>query len=83
MPRIDPYETEVLAAFEKGSLKSVATKAELSAVVATSLAQAPDAMEYGQALEARHQRTDSRRSGTSANGQQPDQERHACVARKS
>jgi predicted DNA binding CopG/RHH family protein len=30
MPKIDAYEEEVLAAFEKGQLKSVATKAELS-----------------------------------------------------
>ena len=30
MPKIDSYEEEVLAAFEKGQLKSVATKAELS-----------------------------------------------------
>lgn len=30
MPKTDPYETELLSAFEKGALKSVATKAELS-----------------------------------------------------
>ena len=30
MPNPDAYELEVLAAYEKGSLKSVATKAELS-----------------------------------------------------
>lgn len=30
MPKIDAYEQEVLAAFEKGQLKSVATKAELA-----------------------------------------------------
>jgi hypothetical protein len=30
MPNIDPYESNLIAAFEKGSLKSVATKAELS-----------------------------------------------------
>lgn len=30
MPKIDAYEHEVLAAFEKGQLKSVATKAELA-----------------------------------------------------
>lgn len=30
MTRIDRYETELLAAFDKGALKSVATKAELS-----------------------------------------------------
>jgi predicted DNA binding CopG/RHH family protein len=29
MPNVDAYEQEVLSAFEKGSLKSVATKAEL------------------------------------------------------
>ena len=29
MPNVDAYEQEVLAAFEKGSLKSVATKTEL------------------------------------------------------
>jgi predicted DNA binding CopG/RHH family protein len=28
MPKIDPYEKEVLDAFEKGALKSVATKEE-------------------------------------------------------
>ena len=30
MPKIDKYENEVLSAFEKGKLKSVATKAELA-----------------------------------------------------
>ncbi len=30
MPNTDPYESEILAAFEKGSLQSVATKAELA-----------------------------------------------------
>ena len=29
MPNVDAYEQEVLSAFEKGSLKSVATKGEL------------------------------------------------------
>lgn len=29
MPKIDDYEMEILTAFEKGQLKSVATKAEL------------------------------------------------------
>ena len=29
MPNVDTYEQEVLSAFEKGSLKSVATKGEL------------------------------------------------------
>lgn len=30
MPKIDTYEREVLSAFEKGKLRSVATKAELA-----------------------------------------------------
>jgi len=30
MPKIDEYELEVLSAFEKGQLKSIATKAELA-----------------------------------------------------
>ena len=30
MPKIDEYELEVLSAFEKGKLKSVASKAELA-----------------------------------------------------
>lgn len=30
MPKIDAYEHEVLTAFDKGQLKSVATKAELA-----------------------------------------------------
>ena len=30
MPKIDKYENEVLSAFERGKLKSVATKAELA-----------------------------------------------------
>ena len=30
MPKIDPYERQVLDAFERGKLKSVATKAELA-----------------------------------------------------
>ena len=30
MPKTDPYESDVIAAFEKVSLKSVAKKAELS-----------------------------------------------------
>lgn len=29
MPKVDAYEQEILRAFNKGSLKSVATKAEL------------------------------------------------------
>ena len=32
MPKIDAYEKEVLAAFEKGALKSVATKEELARI---------------------------------------------------
>ncbi len=30
MPKIDAYEAELSAAFDKGALKSVATKAELA-----------------------------------------------------
>ena len=30
MPKIDPYEEEILCAYEKGKLKSVATKEELA-----------------------------------------------------
>lgn len=30
MPRNDPYEAEVVSAFERGTLKSVATRAELA-----------------------------------------------------
>lgn len=30
MPKIDPYERRVLAAFDRGELESVATKAELA-----------------------------------------------------
>lgn len=30
MPKSDAYESEILAAYEKGALKSVATKAELA-----------------------------------------------------
>ncbi len=41
MPKLDAYESELLAAFEKGQLKSVATKTELAkaraAARATSL----------------------------------------------
>ncbi len=40
MPRIDKYESSVLADFEKGSLKSVATKAELSRFKAAARATA-------------------------------------------
>jgi predicted DNA binding CopG/RHH family protein len=40
MPKIDAYEHEVLAAFEKGHLKSVATKAELAKFKAAARATA-------------------------------------------
>lgn len=40
MPKIDPYELEVLTAFEKGQLKSVATKAELAKFKAAARATA-------------------------------------------
>ena len=40
MPKIDAYENEVLAAFEKGQLKSVATKAELAKFKAAARATA-------------------------------------------
>jgi predicted DNA binding CopG/RHH family protein len=40
MPKIDEYETEVLSAFEKGSLKSVATRAELAKFKAAARATA-------------------------------------------
>ncbi len=40
MPRIDDYELEVLSAFEKGQLKSVATKAELAKFKAAARATA-------------------------------------------
>lgn len=40
MPKIDAYEHEVLAAFEKGKLKSVATKAELARLKAAARATA-------------------------------------------
>jgi predicted DNA binding CopG/RHH family protein len=38
MPKLDAYESELLAAFEKGQLKSVATKAELAKVRAAARA---------------------------------------------
>jgi predicted DNA binding CopG/RHH family protein len=38
MPKIDAYEQEVLDAFEKGKLKSVATKAELARLKAAARA---------------------------------------------
>lgn len=40
MPKIDDYELEVLSAFEKGQLKSVATKAELAKFKAAARATA-------------------------------------------
>ncbi|MFI4940684.1 MAG: hypothetical protein ACHP7O_10155 [Burkholderiales bacterium] len=40
MPRIDDYELEILDAYEKGRLKSVATKAELAKFKAAARATA-------------------------------------------
>ena len=40
MPNVDAYEREILTAFEKGSLKSVATKAELETFRAAARATA-------------------------------------------
>ena len=40
MPKIDEYETQVLSAYEKGRLKSVATKAELAKFKAAARATA-------------------------------------------
>lgn len=40
MPKIDAYELEILDAFEKGKLKSVATKAELAELKAAARATA-------------------------------------------
>ena len=40
MPKIDSYELEVLSAFEKGQLKSVATKGELAKFKAAARATA-------------------------------------------
>ena len=40
MPRVDEYELEVLTAYEKGELKSIATKAELAKFKATARATA-------------------------------------------
>jgi predicted DNA binding CopG/RHH family protein len=40
MPRVDEYELEVLAAYEEGTLKSIATKAELARVKAAARATA-------------------------------------------
>jgi hypothetical protein len=41
MPKIDAYEQEVLTAFDKGQLKSVATKAELAKFKAAARATKP------------------------------------------
>lgn len=40
MPKIDDYENEILAAFDKGQLKSVASKAELAKFKAAARATA-------------------------------------------
>ena len=40
MPKTDAYEIEILSAFEKGKLKSVATKAELAKFKAAARATA-------------------------------------------
>lgn len=40
MPKIDAYEREILAAYEKDELKSVATKAELAKIKAAARATA-------------------------------------------
>ena len=40
MPKIDDYEREVLSAYDKGQLKSVATKAELAKFKAAARATA-------------------------------------------
>lgn len=40
MPKPDPYEAEILAAYEQGALKSVATKAELATLKAAARATA-------------------------------------------
>lgn len=40
MPNVDTYEREILTAFEKSSLKSVATKAELEKFRAAARATA-------------------------------------------
>lgn len=40
MPKIDDYELEILTAFDKGQLKSVATKAELAKFKAAARATA-------------------------------------------
>lgn len=40
MPKIDAYENEIVAAFDKGEMKSVATKAELAKFKAAARATA-------------------------------------------
>ena len=40
MPKTDPYEVELLAAYDKGAFKSVATKSELSKFKAAARATA-------------------------------------------
>lgn len=40
MPNVDAYEREILSAFDRGSLKSVATKAELETFKAAARATA-------------------------------------------
>ena len=40
MPKIDDYEREILSAYDKGQLKSVATKAELAKLKAVARATA-------------------------------------------
>jgi predicted DNA binding CopG/RHH family protein len=40
MPKTDPYESELLAAYESGTLKSVATKSELTKFKAAARATA-------------------------------------------
>jgi predicted DNA binding CopG/RHH family protein len=40
MPKTDPYESELLAAYDKGTLKSVATRSELSRYKAAARATA-------------------------------------------
>ena len=40
MPNIDDYELEIVSAFEKGKLKSVATKGELAKIKAAARATA-------------------------------------------
>jgi len=40
MPKTDPYEAELVSAFEKGALKSIATRSELSRLKAAARATA-------------------------------------------